>query len=162
MPSSVGCSTPFSRFSLSSSTLSAMCKHVCRILPHSTVLMLMKIIFRYDYVTYPVWYLAQKPWRTKRVQRSIHSKWEVLFAQHSWNLWTNLVRKEPENGEIVYHSIVEPTAVNRDLRRYNLNTIEKVWFVKMQHFETFVWYFIQSVTSRCGHTLWESSMTDRL
>jgi len=64
----------------------------------------------YDYVTYPVWYLAQKPWRTKRVQRSIHSKWE-----------------EPENGEVVYHSIVEPTAVNRDLRRYNLNTLEKVW-----------------------------------
>lgn len=64
----------------------------------------------YDYVTYPVWYLAQKPWRTKRVQRSIHSKGE-----------------EPENGEVVYHSIVEPTAVNRDLRRYNLNTLEKVW-----------------------------------
>ena len=37
-------------------------------------------VLRYDYITYPVWYLAQKPWRTKRVQRSIHSKWEVNLS----------------------------------------------------------------------------------
>ena len=27
---------------------------------------------------------------------------------------------------VVYHSTVEPTAVNRDIRRYNLHTMEKV------------------------------------
>jgi len=64
----------------------------------------------YDYVTYPIWFLAQKPWRTKRVQRAVHSKWQ-----------------EPADGQVVYSSIVEPTSVNRDMRRYNLNTMEKVW-----------------------------------
>ena len=65
---------------------------------------------RYDYVTYPIWFLAQKPWRTKRVARTIHSKWA-----------------EPEGGELVFSSTVQPTAVNRDMRRYNLNTMEKVF-----------------------------------
>ena len=123
----------------------------------------MKIIFRYDYVTYPVWYLAQKPWRTKRVQRSIHSKWEVLnlFAQHSWNLLTNLAYKEPENGEVVYHSIVEPTAVNRDLRRYNLNTIEKVWFVEscriLKHLDDASYILmLLGVVTRCGQVQWQT------
>jgi len=64
----------------------------------------------YDYVTYPIWFFVQKPWRVRRFRKGIHSKWE-----------------EPENGAIVYHSTVEPTQVNRDLRRYNLNTMEKVF-----------------------------------
>ena len=64
----------------------------------------------FDYVLYPVWYLVQKPWRVQKHRKGIHSKWD-----------------EPENGEIVYHSSIEPGPVNRDLRRYNLNTIEKVF-----------------------------------
>jgi len=64
----------------------------------------------YDYLTYPIWYLVQKPWRVRQHRKGIHSKWD-----------------EPENGEVVYHSIVEPGPVNRDLRRYNLNTMEKVF-----------------------------------
>ena len=64
----------------------------------------------YDYLTYPIWYFVQKPWRVREHRKGIHSKWD-----------------EPENGEIVYHSTVEPGPVNRNLRRYNLNTMEKVF-----------------------------------
>jgi len=64
----------------------------------------------YDYLTYPIWYFVQKPWRVRQHRKGIHSKWD-----------------EPENGEIVYHSAVEPGPVNRNLRRYNLNTMEKVF-----------------------------------
>jgi len=64
----------------------------------------------YDYVTYPIWYCVQKPWRTIAHRKGVHSKWDP-----------------PENGEMVFHSIVEPGTVNRDIRRYNLNTMEKVF-----------------------------------
>jgi len=64
----------------------------------------------YDYVTYPIWYLVQKPWRVRQHRKGIHSKWD-----------------EAEDGQMVFHSIVEPTAVNRNIRRYNLNTLEKVF-----------------------------------
>jgi len=64
----------------------------------------------YDYVTYPIWYLVQKPWRVRQHRKGIHAKWD-----------------EPEDGQMVFHSIVEPTAVNRNIRRYNLNTLEKVF-----------------------------------
>jgi len=64
----------------------------------------------YDYLTYPIWYFVQKPWRVRQHRKGIHSKWD-----------------EPENGEIVYHSSIEPGPVNRNLRRYNLNTMEKVF-----------------------------------
>jgi len=64
----------------------------------------------YDYVTYPIWYFVQKPWRVKKHMKGIHAKWD-----------------EPENGSMVFHSTVQPTAVNRDIRRYNLNTMEKVF-----------------------------------
>eukprot|EP00092_Neocalanus_flemingeri_P005787 GFUD01006229.1.p1 GENE.GFUD01006229.1~~GFUD01006229.1.p1 ORF type:complete len:726 (-),score=213.49 GFUD01006229.1:423-2600(-) len=63
----------------------------------------------YDYVTYPIWYFVQKPWRVRMHRKGIHSKWD-----------------EPENGSMVFHSTVQPTYVNRDIRRYNLNTMEKV------------------------------------
>jgi len=63
----------------------------------------------YDYVTYPIWYLIQKPWRVQLHRKGIHAKWD-----------------EPENGSMVFHSTVQPTAVNRDIRRFNLNTMEKM------------------------------------
>jgi len=64
----------------------------------------------YDYVTYPVWYFVQKPWEVIRHRKGIHATWE-----------------EPEDGSMVYHSVIQPSAVNRDIRRYNLNTMEKVF-----------------------------------
>lgn len=64
----------------------------------------------YDYLLYPVWYIVQKPWRVIQHRKGIHSRWD-----------------KPENGEMVYHSSVEPGPVNRNLRRYNLNTLEKVF-----------------------------------
>ncbi len=41
---------------------------------------------------------------------------------------TNYLLQETDTT-VVYHSIVEPTAVNRDIRRYNLHTMEKVIIV---------------------------------
>jgi len=64
----------------------------------------------YDYITYPIWYLIQKPWRVRLHRKGIHAKWD-----------------EPEDGQMVFHSNVEPTSVNRNIRRYNLNTMEKVF-----------------------------------
>eukprot|EP00090_Calanus_glacialis_P001394 TRINITY_DN10994_c0_g1_i1.p1 TRINITY_DN10994_c0_g1~~TRINITY_DN10994_c0_g1_i1.p1 ORF type:complete len:726 (-),score=259.31 TRINITY_DN10994_c0_g1_i1:181-2358(-) len=64
----------------------------------------------YDYVTYPIWYFVQKPWRVRLHRKGIHAKWD-----------------EPEDGQMIFHSTVEPTSVNRDIRRYNLNTMEKVF-----------------------------------
>jgi len=64
----------------------------------------------YDYLTYPIWYFVQKPWRVRQHRKGIHSKWD-----------------KPENGEIVFHSCVQPGPVDRNLRRYNLNTMEKVF-----------------------------------
>ena len=139
-------------------------------------------VLRYDYITYPVWYLAQKPWRTKRVQRSIHSKWEVnlsFFCSLSlfrfFNCYFVFLGTFKEEGCRINKSIIAGArrwggCVSlhcwadssqqvqsfltvyrfhrlsiRDLRRYNLNTLEKVcMFFQMSrcsvlHFHYWVW-----------------------
>jgi len=63
----------------------------------------------YDYLTYPIWCLVQKPWRVLSHRRGIHATWE----------------DHPDG--VVYHSKVEPTDLNRDIKRYNLHTMEKVF-----------------------------------
>jgi len=63
----------------------------------------------YDYLTYPIWFVIQKPWRVLQHRKGIHATWE-----------------EHPDG-VVYHSKVEPTDINRDIKRYNLHTMEKVY-----------------------------------
>jgi hypothetical protein len=40
-------------------------------------------------------------------------------------LFNNIIMQETADS-VVFCSTVEPTAVNRDIRRYNLHTMEKV------------------------------------
>ena len=58
-------------------------------------------VLRYDYITYPVWYLAQKPWRTKRVQRSIHSKGEVTCLSHCYNFTKELPESKVKGLKLI-------------------------------------------------------------
>ena len=80
------------------------------------IFMIYLISHVYDYVTYPVWYFVQKPWRVRQHRKKIHARWD-----------------EAENGSLVFHSVVEPGEVNRNLRRYNLNTMEKVFSHAVSH-----------------------------
>jgi len=63
----------------------------------------------YDYISYPIYYFVQKPWRVRKHRKGIHAKKTSEGEDH-----------------VTYHSVQEPTAVNRDMRRFNLNTMEKV------------------------------------
>lgn len=84
-----------------------------------TVIILIYIVSHiYDYLTYPIWCLIQKPWRVLRHRKGIHSKWE-----------------EHPDG-LMYHSKVEPSDLNRDMKRYNLNTMEKVFSYVAGQFST--------------------------
>jgi len=77
----------------------------------STFFNLLILLIRiFDLVTYPIWYLVQRPWRRVGRIKGMHSKSEA-----------------PLDGELVFHSIVEPGPINEEVRRYNLNTLEKVF-----------------------------------
>lgn len=64
----------------------------------------------YDYLSYPVYYFLQKPWLVRKHRKGIHSE-----------------KGEETDDSVIFHSTQEPTAVNRDIRRYNLHTMEKVF-----------------------------------
>lgn len=64
----------------------------------------------YDYISYPVYYFVQKPWLVRKHCQAIQAR-----------------KGEETESTVTYHSTQEPTAVNRDIRRYNLNTMEKIF-----------------------------------
>ena len=64
----------------------------------------------YDYVSYPLYWVYYHPWRVRRYKRSNHAR-----------------REDRDDGSVVYHSLVEPTEKNAEIRRHGLDTMDKIF-----------------------------------
>jgi len=80
--------------------------------PLLKILITLMFIFShvYDYLSYPIYYFVQKPWLVLKYRKGQHSQQGDMI-----------------DSEVTYHSTVQPTRVNMDFRRYNLNTVDKVF-----------------------------------
>ena len=63
----------------------------------------------YDYLSYPFYLVYYHPWRVRRYKRSNHAK------------------REDRDDCIIYHSLQEPTAINAEIERHKLNTMDKIF-----------------------------------
>ena len=75
----------------------------------AVVVLIYVVSHLYDYLFYPVYLVAQHPWRVGRYKRAIHA------------------RREDVDDAIVFHSLVEPSEKNVEMRRNGLDTMDKVF-----------------------------------
>lgn len=76
------------------------------------VVMLIYVVSHlYDYAFYPIYFFYYHPWRVRRYQKSTHARREDLDHESA----------------VIFHSLTEPTKVNREMVENGLDTMERVF-----------------------------------
>ena len=63
----------------------------------------------YDYISYPIYFVIYHPWLVKRYKRENHARLEV------------------RDDCVLYHSLEEPTPINREVQENNLTTMDAIF-----------------------------------
>lgn len=63
----------------------------------------------YDFVSYPVYFVIYHPWLVRRYKRSNHAELEV------------------RNDCVLYHSLEEPTPINKEVKENDLTTMDAIF-----------------------------------
>ena len=63
----------------------------------------------YDYISYPIYFVIYHPWLVRRYKRENHARLEV------------------RDDCVLYHSLEEPTPINKEVQENNLTTMDAIF-----------------------------------
>merc|ERR1711963_1062666 len=72
----------------------------------------------YDYISYPIYFIIYHPWLVRRYKRENHARLEV------------------RDDCVLYHSLEEPTPINKEVQENNLTTMDAIFYYVSEKFKT--------------------------
>ena len=63
----------------------------------------------YDYISYPIYFIIYHPWLVRRYKRENHARLEV------------------RDDCVLYHSLEEPTPINKEVQENDLTTMDAIF-----------------------------------